>query len=283
MKTAGALYRNTYKQLASLGESASQQAYWLLEALLGISLMDVVLDKAVAVRPAQESELQQAVDRLLRQEPLQYVLGVASFYGHEFVVSPAVLIPRPETEELVHRVLKRHQQQESLMILDVCTGSGCIALTLAKELPQARVWATDISADALAIAEKNRERLNVQAQLLQQDALLEPFPIAALDVVVSNPPYVRQSESQQMQSNVLDWEPHLALFVPDEDALLFYRAIAREAQQKLKRGGWLYFEINEAYGEQVAALLQELGYVQVQVLLDMQGKARMVEGQLDIW
>ncbi|EMR01066.1 peptide chain release factor N(5)-glutamine methyltransferase [Cesiribacter andamanensis] len=280
MHTAGPLYRSTYQQLTPLGESASQQAYWLLEGIVGISLMDVVLDKKIALSAQQEQLLQQAIARLLRHEPLQYVLGVANFRGHDFVVSPAVLIPRPETEELVQRILERHQQQHPLRILDVCTGSGCIALSLAKELPGASVWATDISPEALAIAEQNRQRLGVEVQLLQADALQAPFPAEELDVVVSNPPYVRQSEADKMQPNVLDWEPHLALFVPDEDALRFYRAIAREAAKKLKKGGWLYVEINEAYGHEVAGLLQQLGFGQVQVLPDLQGKARMVEGIL---
>lgn len=278
MQTASPLYRHTYQQLEPLGESASQQAYWLLEGLLGISLMDVVMDKAIVVNAEKEAQLQQAVQRLLRHEPLQYVLGSTNFYGYDFLVTPAVLIPRPETEELVQRILERHKKQGGLQLLDVCTGSGCIALTLAKELPQARVWATDISPEALAVAEDNRQRLGVAASLLQSDALQQPFPAAGLDVVVSNPPYVLEQEAARMQPNVLEWEPHLALFVPDNDALLFYKAIAREAIQKLKPGGWLYFEINEAWGAQVAALMQELGFQQVQLIEDMQGKQRMAEG-----
>jgi release factor glutamine methyltransferase len=278
MQTAGPLYRHTYQQLISLGESASQQAYWLLESVLDISLMDVVLDKSVALSAEKETRLQQAIARLLQHEPLQYVLGEASFYGYDFLVTPAVLIPRPETEELVHRIIERHKAQGQLNILDVCTGSGCIALTLAKELPDANVWATDISPEALAVAEQNRQRLEVGAQLVATNALKDPFPLTALDVVVSNPPYVRQSEAAQMQPNVLNYEPHLALFVPDEDALLFYRAIAGEAAKKLKPGGWLYFEINEAYAAAVASLMQELSFEQVQLLPDMQGKIRMAEG-----
>lgn len=279
MQTAGPLYRHTYQQLISLGESAGQQAYWLLEALTGISLMDVVMDKPISLRPEQEKQLQEAVERLLQREPLQYVLGETNFYGYTFRVNPAVLIPRPETEELVHLVVQRHKKEQQLKILDVCTGSGCIALTLAKELPQARVWATDISPGALAVAEENKQLLSVEAQIIEVDALQEPFPVAELDVVVSNPPYVLEQEAALMQPNVLDWEPHLALFVPNTDALLFYRAIAREAAQKLKQGGWLYFEINEAWGSQVVALMQEFGFEEVQVLQDMQGKMRMVEGR----
>ncbi|WP_224995388.1 peptide chain release factor N(5)-glutamine methyltransferase [Cesiribacter sp. SM1] len=278
MQTAGPLYRNIYQQLSPLGESASQQAYWLLEAVLDISLMDVVLDKAVKLPPEKEARLQQSVERLLQHEPLQYVLGETSFYGYSFLVTPAVLIPRPETEELVHRIVERHKAQGQLNILDVCTGSGCIALTLAKELPAGKIWATDISPEALAVAEQNRQRLEVEAQFVEADALKHPFPLTAPDVVVSNPPYVRQSEARQMQPNVLSFEPHLALFVPDEDALLFYRAIAGEAAKKLKPGGWLYFEINEAYAEEVASLMRELDFEHVQVLPDMQGKMRMAEG-----
>ncbi len=279
MQTTGALYRNTYQQLLPLGESAGQQAYWLLEALLQISRTEVVMNKAFPLSAEQEKLLQEAIDRLLQHEPLQYVLGVASFYGYDFLVNPAVLIPRPETEELVHRILKRHQGEGQLRVLDVCTGSGCIALTLAKELQQAQVWATDISTEALAVAAQNNKQLGTTAQLTKADALHDPFPIAALDVVVSNPPYVLEREARLMQVNVLEWEPHLALFVPNDDALLFYRAIAREAFQKLKSGGWLYFEINEAWGNQIAALMQELGFEEVKVLPDMQGKLRMAEGR----
>lgn len=245
---------------------------------MGISLMDVVLDKAINLSPEKEAQLEQAVNRLLQHEPLQYVLGVANFYGYDFLVTPAVLIPRPETEELVHRIVERHKAQGLLNILDVCTGSGCIALTLAKELPGVEGWATDISTEALAIAEQNRQRLGVEMRLVHSDALKDSFPVAELDVVVSNPPYVLQIEARKMKPNVLNFEPHLALFVPDEDALLFYRAISREAAKKLKPGGWLYFEINEAYAEEVARLMQELGFEQVQLLPDMQGKMRMAEG-----
>ena len=279
MQTAGPLYRHIYQQLIPLGESASQQAYWLLEALLDISLMDVVLDKSITVSAEKEEQLQQSVNRLLNHEPLQYVLGEANFYGYTFKVNPAVLIPRPETEELVQRIILRHKNIKELQLLDVCTGSGCIALTLAKELPLARVWATDISPEALAVAEENKQRMAVKVQLVQADALKEPFPVSELDVAVSNPPYVLEQEAALMQANVLDWEPHLALFVPNDDALLFYKAIAEEARQKLKAGGWLYFEVNEAYGGQVAALMQALGFDEVQLLQDMQGKTRMVEGK----
>lgn len=280
MHTTGSLYRYVHQQLQPLGESSGQQAYWLLEALLKIGRTEVVLDKPLFISQEQETVLHTAVERLLRHEPLQYVLGEAYFYGYAFHVSPAVLIPRPETEELVHHIVKRHKKNSPLRILDVCTGSGCIALTLAKELPQARIWATDISQEALAIAEENRKRLGVVAELVQVNALLEAFPLAELDVVVSNPPYVRLSEALLMQPNVLDWEPHLALFVPDEDALLFYKAIAEQARQSLKKGGWLYFEINEAYGPQVQSLMQSMGFINVAVLPDMQGKSRMAEGQL---
>ena len=277
MHTAASLYQQTYQQLLPLGESASQQAYWLLEALLGIGRTQVVMNKSLSIQPEQEQELQLALERLLQHEPLQYVLGEAYFYGHRFIVNPAVLIPRPETEELVYRIIQRHKEQRPLRILDVCTGSGCIALTLAKELPHAQLCATDISADALAVAAQNRQQLQVNAELVMADALKDPFPVTELDVVVSNPPYVLEREAALMQPNVLNWEPYLALFVPNEEALLFYRAIALEARQQLKQGGWLYFEINEAYGAEVVQLLQELGFEEAKTLPDMQGKIRMAE------
>lgn len=238
-----------------------------------------MLDTAINPTPEQLEKLQTAIDRLLQHEPLQYILGEAHFYGYNFAVNPAVLIPRPETEELVHLIIERHKNRQALKILDVCTGSGCIALTLAKELPDARLWATDISPEALAIAAQNRQRLEVDVQLLLSDALKDPFPLADPDVVVSNPPYVLAREAAQMQPNVLNWEPHLALFVPDEDALMFYRAIAAQAHQRLNSGGWLYFEINEAYSQQIIGLMQQEGFEEVAVWQDMQGKARMAQGR----
>jgi release factor glutamine methyltransferase len=279
MQTARALYLHIHQQLLPLGASAKQQAYWLLEGLAGISRTQIAVDATIALKAGVIEQLQQAVSRLLAHEPLQYVLGRSSFWGYDFKVSPAVLIPRPETEELVQRIVQRHQQQAKVKILDVCTGSGCIAFTLAKELPHSQVWATDVSPEALAVAEYNRKQLGVDAHIVVSNALTEAFPTTGLDIVVSNPPYVLEKEAAFMQPNVLQWEPHLALFVPNNDALLFFKAIAQEAYEKLNPGGWLYFEINEAYGKQIVELLQPLGFTNLQVLLDMQGKVRIAEGQ----
>ena len=273
------LIQQISKQLAPLGQSARQQASWLIEYVLGYSPTQLLAQPNPPIKPEQQQQLQEYVNRLLKHEPIQYVLGEAYFYGYKFKVSPAVLIPRPETEELVHHIVLRHKNAKNLSGLDLCTGSGCIAISLAKELPQAKLTATDVSIAALQVAQENNAGLEAEIVLLQHDILKEEIT-GQYDFLVSNPPYVRPSEKEQMHSNVLDWEPHLALFIPEEDPLLFYRSIAQKALNSLKSNGWLYFEINEAYGRQTAEMLQQLGFSKVQILKDMQGKDRMLEAQL---
>ncbi|WP_345166434.1 peptide chain release factor N(5)-glutamine methyltransferase [Nibribacter koreensis] len=253
-------------------------AEWVLQHELKCSRFELLQQRfSEAPVPLQE-QVEKILPRLLQQEPVQYVLGEASFYGREFQVSPAVLIPRPETEELVQMVIQAHKHTPGMKLLDIGTGSGCIPITLSLELPTAQVWGLDVSPDALAIAQLNGQQLGSSVQWLHQDILqeipaLEPH---SLDAVISNPPYVLEEEKELMRENVLAFEPHLALFVPNHDPLLFYRRIAQVAKGLLKPQGKLYFEINERYAQETAAMLQEQGYQKIEVRKDLRGKDRFV-------
>lgn len=216
------------------------------------------------------------VSRLTNFEPVQYILGTAAFYGLDFTVDSNVLIPRPETEELVDRILK--ENTGPLRIADICTGSGCIAISLKHNLPQAEVWATDFSDGALAVAAKNAEALKVAVNIIKHNALSNDYEALTgqWDIWVSNPPYIKLSEKESILPNVLNYEPHMALFVPNDDALLFYRQIAVNGLAKLKPGGRLYFETHTDHAQEVANLLSQLGYNSCKIVKDMSGRDRMV-------
>lgn len=248
------------------------------EHLLHLSPLQRRMQAAEAVPAAVQEQLPALQGRLLLHEPVQYVLGVAHFAGLELEVTPATLIPRPETEELVQLIIEEHRGQAGLMLLDVGTGSGCIPLALSQALPLAGAVAVDISAEALAVARRNATRYGSAVQFAQVDILSQelPVPPASLDILVSNPPYVLENERPLMRRNVLDYEPATALFVPDHDPLLFYRRIAELGRSCLRPGGGLYFEINEQYAAEMVALLQALGYQQVAARADMFGKDRLL-------
>jgi len=225
----------------------------------------------------QESELNIILLRLQAMEPIQYIFGECEFYGLPFYVNPSVLIPRPETEELVEWILSDHSNRNG-NLLDIGTGSGCIAITLSHFLKSFSVSAIDISGAALTVAKGNAEKNNCQVQFTQAD-ILKPVTIFeenTFDVIVSNPPYVREQEKQQMSDNVLEYEPHLALFVPDDDPLVFYRTIALFGKKRLKENGKLYLEINEGLGEETVNLLSLLGYRDVVLRKDIFGRDRMI-------
>ena len=257
-------------------------AVLVVEHLLALDSLQRLMAAQQLVPLAALAALPALVARLLAHEPVQYVLGTAHFAGMELEVTPATLIPRPETEELVQVITQVYPAQAALRVLDVGTGSGCLALALARALPKAEVLAVDISAEALGVARRNAARYAPRVAFQQVDILLSlPTDLApgTLDILVSNPPYVRESERPAMRDNVLAWEPATALFVPDEDPLLFYRRLAEIGPVLLRPGGGIYLEINEALGAETAALLVAQGFVDVAVLPDMFGKARMVSGR----
>jgi release factor glutamine methyltransferase len=253
----------------------------VVEHLLDMDALQRMMDAQELVPAEAMAALVPLQERLLAHEPVQYVLGTAYFDGMDLEVTPATLIPRPETEELVRVITTEQGMQAGLRVLDVGTGTGCLALALARALPGAQVLAVDISAEALAVARRNARRHAPAVEFQQVDILLEKptgLAPASLDVLVSNPPYVRESERPLMRENVLAWEPATALFVPDEDPLLFYRRLTELGNELLVAGGGLYLEINEALGAETADLLKSRGFTDVQVLPDMFGKTRVVRG-----
>jgi len=255
-------------------------AHIVLENTLGLSRMDVFTEKEIEVTKASDSVVKNIIARINDHEPLQYIFGETEFYGRKFKVNSSVLIPRPETEELVALVKDHFQATGSVepVIIDIGTGSGCIAISLVLEIPGAKVSATDVSVEALETARNNAAALEANVNFLNTNILLDPIPLDGLDAVVSNPPYIPLSEKAAMKSNVTRFEPSLALFVADEDPIIFYRAIAGKAFKSLRAGGLLAVEINERFGSGVAKVLVSLGFINVQVLKDLFGKERIVKG-----
>ena len=251
----------------------------LAEERFGLTLADLLCGKLADLPAREQAQLATDVGRLEKGEPVQYVLGAAWFAGRRFRVAPGVLIPRPETEELCAWIATPpHRPAPS--ILDIGTGSGCIAVTLAANIKDSRVTAWDVSDTALGIAAENAKSAGFTVEIMKQDALNPPTDRGCWDVIVSNPPYICEREQAAMHRNVLDYEPPTALFVPDDDPLLFYRAIAGYAARALKPGGLLYFEINPLYAQPTADLLKSAGFSDVTLRRDMQGKERMVRGTI---
>lgn len=227
-----------------------------------------------------ERRIDETVGRLLNGEPIQYIFGKARFYGMNLKVTPDVLIPRPETEELVDLIVNDRGGERDLRVLDVCTGSGCIAIALARNLPFSEVDAVDISREALAVARENASELKAAVCFKEGDALRMGADGAEYDIIVSNPPYIAEHERAEMDRNVLEHEPALALFVPDADPLRFYIAIARYALVALKEQGGLYFEINPLYASDLAGQMKAMGWSDVSILPDMQKKNRFLIARL---
>lgn len=247
----------------------------ILEKEFAVPFADILACKFNHLSDAEMQKLTEIVGKLKNSEPIQYILGESDFFGLAFYVNGSVLIPRPETEELVQWVLES-AENKPMKILDIGTGSGCIAVTLAKKLPSAEVHAWDISEDALEVARRNAERNGVKVIFSKRDMLLEPVSDEKFDIIVSNPPYVTEVEKTEMQENVLNFEPHLALFVPDDNALVFYEKIADFALTNLNKGGQLFFEINRAKGADIARLLEEKGFKNIELRKDISGNERMV-------
>ena len=247
----------------------------ILEELYAISRTGLLTNEEVG----DPKEVHSILEKLKLNEPIQYVIGKAHFYGRDFIVDPSVLIPRRETEELVHLIINGHRKTK-LRVLDIGTGSGCIPITLKLEEPSFEVDAIDISKAALEVATQNALNLGASIKWCLHDVLSKEPLHDKFDIIVSNPPYVTKSEKESMQNNVLQHEPHLALFVEDNNPLLFYQAIVKKAAHSLNVYGMLYFEINEHFGREVAELMTSKGFSQVKIMKDMQGKYRIVKGRL---
>lgn len=258
----------------------------LLEDMYGMTMADICGGALEQMNIDDKRRLDAMMMRLLQGEPVQYIIGESVFCGRRFIVEPCVLIPRPETAQLCRMVVTDHdrpvcalQPPLPLRVLDIGTGSGCIAVTLALSLFRPEVTAWDISAEALLVARANAKRYGAHIDFQLQDALCAPHDEEKWDVIVSNPPYISNSERKDMSPHVLDHEPHTALFVPDDDPLRFYRAIATYAASALKKDGTLYFEINPRFAEQMREMLQHMGFVYVEIVNDEYGKRRFCKSQ----
>ncbi|MGM9714461.1 MAG: peptide chain release factor N(5)-glutamine methyltransferase [Prevotella sp.] len=287
-------YISILRRLSSVYDGGEARAVTrlLLGEVFSLSLADIACGAVERLSEADSSRLENYIQQLERGVPVQYVLGYELFHGLRIGVTPAVLIPRPETAQLVDEAVKAARQagcgNSYVSILDIGTGSGCIAIAIARVLPLARVEAWDISPEALAVARQNALDNDVAVEFRETDVLSEAgeesTPQAdngrVYDIIVSNPPYICRHEAAEMHQNVLDHEPHTALFVPDDDPLLFYRAISRLALQRLRHGGWLLFEINRAYPKETAMMLRSMGYADVRVIDDEFSNPRIISCRL---
>lgn len=254
---------------------------YCFEAYLNFNKTDLILSATENVTESELLKFNFAVKQLKQQRPIQYILGVADFYGLKFKVDEQVLIPRPETEELVDLIIREQKYKQELSVLDIGTGSGCIAVALKKNLFQAKVSALDISNEALAIARQNAQSNQVDITFFQEDILnWKPNKPEKYDCIVSNPPYICFSEKGDMHKNVLEHEPHLALFVPNDDPLLFYNSIADFALKYLQTGGKLYFEINASYGLKTRQMLERKGFKNPTIINDLNNKNRILHGSI---
>lgn len=274
------LFQDLTHQLAFIHDpdEREQLALIILQALAGITRIDILASKPVP-ESFSLTRLTSMVTRLQQHEPIQYIIEEAPFAGHTFYVNNHVLIPRPETEELVHHVVQTIGETDSPVMIDIGTGSGCIAVSIKIARPHAHVYATDISDDALHVATRNARQLGADVSFLRHNILTEKFPVHPVDIIVSNPPYITWEEKNTLEKHVINFEPHLALFASPDDPLVFYRAIASKGIDALANGGQLFFEINEALGASVCQLLADTGFINVRILHDINQKDRMVAAQ----
>jgi release factor glutamine methyltransferase len=295
MKLAAAerYIRNSLEEVYDTNE-ARIMADMLVEHFTSFSRSNRLMNTETVLTPEQEVAINKGVERLLKHEPIQYIMNKCWFYEMELFVDPSVLIPRPETEELVEWIIQdvrssgynvfsrgttESDETTLLKILDVGTGSGCIALAIKKEMPLAEVWGCDVSEEALNVARRNGSALDIRVDFQGLNFLdpLQQKQLPTVDILVSNPPYIPIRDKELMNKNVVDHEPHTALFVPDEDALLFYKALAKFASQRLHHNGSIYMEIHEDLGNEVVKLFREEGYNKIELRKDMQQKNRMVK------
>ena len=278
-------YQELWRRLAQVYDEGEAKAIARLvyEVRFNLTLSDLFIGKDTQLSANDQAELAEITQRLEQQEPVQYVLGQADFCGRTFLVNQHVLIPRPETEELCRWIISEFRDESlefrDCSILDIGTGSGCIAITLAADLPKAEVTAWDISGEALQVARENAKRLHFNVIFELADALNTPLDHERWDVIVSNPPYICNKERARIEANVLDHEPHTALFVPDDSPLLFYSAIAQYGLTALKTGGRLYFEINPLYAQELAEMLSMMSYHDIEIKNDTYGKQRMIRAR----
>ena len=278
-------YQQFWQSLTPLYDAGEAQAIvrTVLDVEYGMTLTDIICGKVNELSSDEERNLEEIIARLQNGEPVQYVLGEADFAGRTFHVEPGVLIPRPETAELcqwIEEEVSSLEADDTKQILDICTGSGCIAITLGLTIPNSEVTGWDISEDALRIAQGNVEMLKAgNVRIEYQNALMLPKTAETADIIVSNPPYICEKEKADMEKNVLEHEPSIALFVPDEEPLKFYRAIAEYASSALKSEGALYFEINPIYEKETREMLEGLGFKDIETKEDAFGKKRMMKAK----
>ena len=282
-------YEELWHRLIPLYEADEAKAIvrWVLDVRFGLSWADILCGKVTELSANDQTELEKIMLRLEKGEPVQYIIGVADFYGRQFHVEPGVLIPRPETAELC-RLIVSSSHLTGGEILDIGTGSGCIAITLALEMRETKVTAWDISDDALRIASENASRLGAQVTFEHCDALnisltshLSPLT-SHYDLIVSNPPYICTNEADGMAQNVLDYEPRVALLGPEEDPALFYKRIGDYASMALKPGGQLWFELNPLTADEVCTYLESIGFIDIEILCDQYGKRRFLKTMKNI-
>ena len=255
----------------------------LTEYLHNLKRIDLALNPSFEISEAEVQKWEAIISELKTEKPIQYIIGETWFYDSKFYVNEHTLIPRPETEELVDWIVateKKNDKKEKLTILDIGTGTGCIPISLKKNIPQAEVSAIDVSEEALKVAQKNALENKVAINFILQNILEIEDLKQQFDIIVSNPPYVRNMEKQEIKKNVLAFEPHLALFVEDNDALLFYRKIAQLALKNLTPNGLLFFEINQYLGKETVELLEDLGFKNIELKKDIYGNDRMIKGCL---
>jgi len=248
---------------------------------LGLKPVDINISLNREVSYEVYNKFIDITEQLVLQQPIQYIIGETEFYDRKFFVNPSVLIPRQETEELVNWIINDNTESKKINILDIGTGSGCIPITLKCEMPQSSVYAIDISPEAIMVAKKNSELNNVDINFIERDILASQDVVEDIkfNIIVSNPPYITNTEKLLMEKNVLDHEPHLALFVDDNNPLIFYSAIANYSKNNLVEGGFLYFEINEAFGPETKQMLEQKGFCNVLLRKDINNKNRMIKAQ----
>jgi len=277
IKTYKSLFQ---KELSSLYDVMEIESFFflILVQFRNLKRIDLALQPDLEFSEAEISQWNLVLEQLKQEIPIQYILGITNFFGLDFQVNPDVLIPRPETEELVDWIIKTNSNGNlsTIKILDIGTGSGCIAISLAKNLPNASIFALDVSKKALEMAQINTLQNETKITFIEKNILETTSFEQQFDVIVSNPPYVRNLEKAEIKKNVLENEPHLALFVADDDALLFYRKIAQIAMKNLQSGGQLYFEINQYLGKETFDLLSDLGFQNIELRQDIYGNDRMI-------